>query len=79
MEGTSKNAGKVAFEHVWQGLGKQVCVAEPCKNTVYPIGVGLFGHLSGLSWEACCVVKQCKNTVYPIVVCVFGLRLEMFW
>ena len=39
MEGTSTNAGKVAFEHVWEGLGKQVCVAEPCKNTVYPIGV----------------------------------------
>ena len=29
MEGTSENAGKVAFEHVWEGLGKQVCVAEP--------------------------------------------------
>ena len=37
---------------------------------MYPIGVGLFGHLSGLSWEACSVVKQCKNTVCPIVVCV---------
>ena len=77
-EGRSGSVGNVAFEHVWEGLGKQVFVAKPCKNTVYPMGVGLFGPLSGLFWEACCVVKQCKNTVYPIVVCVFGLRVDMF-
>ena len=32
MERTFKNAGKVAFEHIWEGLGKQICVATSCKK-----------------------------------------------
>ena len=72
MEGTSTNAGKVAFEHIWECHAKQICVAKPNENTVYPIGVGLFGHILGVSWEVCFAVKPWQNTVYPIVACVFG-------
>ena len=46
---------------------------------MYPIGLGLCGHISGVSWEACFVVNLRKITAYPVVVCIFGLILDMSW
>ena len=45
---------------------------KSCKSTVSPIGVGLFGHLLGVSCLACFLVQSCENTVYLIGVGLVG-------
>ena len=54
-------------------------VQKQCKNTVYRIGGGFFGHTLGVSWEACFGTEPCTNTVYPIGVKLFGHVLKLSW
>ena len=63
---------------LWTYLGhvleSRLCF-KPCNNTVYPVGVGLFGHVLEVSWEVCFVLKTMK------IQCIISLcvPLEPSW